>query len=207
MTSELKHVLNSVYELCESVAEKGNLYEVLEIEEGFPLSNILKLDLMCFLAYLAAADGVISWKECRYIGSLFDVNITPDKLNELIMEKDIYSVEFETTVPKMLQLFVACDNSIYSAGVELEEEFGKSLISLYMILGQGLVESNGRSVNDDYFPEKSDFEIYLRMLQSYVEDNTERHHVDIFITYSKTGSKVMDQCQKDGSVKAPQKKP
>ena len=204
MTTEVKRVLDNVYELCESVAEKGNLYETLEIEGEFAFCNVLKMDLICFLAYLAASDGVISWKESKYIGSLFDVNITPKKLNELIVERNIYSIKYETEPPKMLQLFVACDNAIYSSGVELEEEFGKSLINLYMILGQGLVESNGRSVHDEYFPERDDFEIYMKMMQSYVDENTESHHADIYVTYTKTGNKDVEK--KDGSVKAPRKK-
>lgn len=76
--------------------------------------------------------------------------MTPDKINNLIIEKDIYSTEFEQRPPMMMQIFVAFDNAIYNspATAEFEEELGDGLMKLYVILAKGLIESNDRTTDD-----------------------------------------------------------
>lgn len=211
-----KESLEKMYQLCELVANTGGVKEKLDLGDEIGFDAILKLDMLCFLAYLAASDGVISWKESRYIGELFDLHMTPDKLNNLIIEKDIYSTEFEQRTPMMMQIFVAFDNAIYNspAAAEFEEELGDGLMKLYLILAKGLIESNDRTTDDMDENEEKDLKLYLSMLQNYIDENTERHHTDIITGYEKKqnskesgGVTAPKKDQKSsGSVKAPRKK-
>ena len=138
------------------------------------------------------------------------------KLNNLIIEKDIYSTEFEQRTPMMMQIFVAFDNAIYNspAAAEFEEELGDGLMKLYLILAKGLIESNDRTTDDMDENEEKDLKLYLSMLQNYIDENTERHHTDIITGYEKKqnskesgGVTAPKKDQKSsGSVKAPRKK-
>lgn len=57
-----KESLEKMYQLCELVANTGGVKEKLDLGDEIGFDAILKLDMLCFLAYLAASDGVISWK-------------------------------------------------------------------------------------------------------------------------------------------------
>lgn len=197
-----KEVLEKMYKVCDIVANTGGAKEKLDFGDDIEFATILKIDLISFLAYLAASDGVISWKESRYIGELFDLHLTPKKLNDFIVEKDIYSTEFEQRPPIMMQIFVAFDNAIYNSPVArmFDEELGDGLLNLYVILARGLIESNDRTTDAMDENEEKDVQIYLGMLQNYIDENTEKHHTDIILEYSKSTKKCID-----GSVRAPQK--
>lgn len=211
-----KESLEKMYQLCDLVANTGGVKEKLDLGNEIGFDAILKLDMLYFLAYLSASDGVISWKESRYIGELLDLHMTPDKLNNFIIEKDIYSTEFEQRTPMMMQIFVAFDNAIYNspAAADLEEELGAGLMKLYLLLAKGLIESNDRTIDDMDENEEKDLRLYLGMLQNYIDENTERHHTDIITGYEKKqnsresgGVTAPEKDQKySGSVKAPRKK-
>jgi hypothetical protein len=211
-----KETLKKMYQVCDLVEEKVDLKEKLDLDDEIEFSAILKVDLISFLAYLAASDGVISWRESRYIGELFDVNMTPDKLNRFIMEKDIYSTEFESRPPVTLQILVAFDNAIYNSPVAdlFGEELGETLFSLYLILAKGLVESNGRTTDHMDNNEANDLQIYLGMVRKFIDDNTEKHHTDIITGYEKHQSSMenggirapVKNKKQGGAVKAPRKK-
>jgi len=193
---EIKELLETMYSVFDDLGEKTNLNEKLE-DAGVKASAILKVDIVHFLAYLAAADGVISWGEARYIGELLGVNMTPDKLNEIIVDNNIYSEEFEEEPPMTLQMMVKVDNALYENSAHIEIEAGQAVLQTYLAVGKGLVESNGTSV-DRMDPDlKSDFETYLGMMQHYIDENTEKHHTDIICDYGKK--------KKSDGVKAPKK--
>ena len=202
MIAAQKETLRKMYHLCELVANTGGIKEKLNLGEEIEFDAILKMDLICFLAYLAASDGVISWKESRYIGELFGLHMTPDKLNNLILEKNIYSIEFEQRAPMMLQIFVAFDNAIYNSPVagDFQEELGDGLLKLYLLLAKGLVESNDRTTDTMDENEEKDLKLYMGMLQKYIDENTEKHHIDIIIDYEKK-----QNSKEDGSISAPKK--
>ncbi len=87
------------------------------------------------------------------------------------------------------------------------------------ITAKGLIEANGRSLDDPDENEKEDLQTYMEMMQKYIDDNTERHHMDLITGYSKhmdcdhgdedsvSGMKAPKKNQKNmGPVKAPSKK-
>ncbi len=202
--SHEKSTLERVYELCDLVESTGGIKERLGISEDGFFVRALKLHLVYFLSYLAASDGVISWSESQYISGLFDMFLTPDRLNEIIIENDLYSTRFENEVPILLQIFVAIDNAIYGMPQAsfIDEELGSVLFKLYAILAKGLIEANGRTVDDLDENEEEDLQAYLGMLQKYIDENTEKHHVDLITGYSKH---MEDDNEKKGGVRAPKK--
>lgn len=199
-----KEVLNNMSKLCDAIADKVEL----DLGDG-SMSHALTINAFNFLAYLAASDGMLSWNECRYISDLFDMNITPNKLDEFIREKDIYSVDFEQDIPLCLKFLVSVDNATYEADIDMECELGETFLETFVILGMGLVKSNGRDSDTMETAEKEDFETYLGMMKRYIDENTEKHHVDLIVNYIKSGSK-QDVDDEDvyftGAVKAPRKK-
>ena len=211
-----KDLLKKMYSVCSTVADTTGLRERMDLKDSLSIEEVLKMELINFLAYLAASDGVISWNESRYIGDLFDVNITPYKLNEFITEKDIYSTEFEQQPPVILQIFVAFDNAIFRSPVagEFKEELGTDLLKLYALLAKGLIESNNRSLDTMDENEEKDVNLYLGMLQKYIDENTEKHHTDVITGYGKKQNSEMHggvtapkkNHKFSGSVKAPRKK-
>lgn len=217
---EMKNSLERMYQLCDVVLALGGGKESLDLD-GHDLKDILKLEMLCFLAYLSASDGVISWSESRFISELLDVHMTPDKLNDLIQEKNLYSTEFEERVPIMMQIFVAFDNAVYNSPeandvVGDDGELSDVLFKLYMIVAKGLIEANGRTTDAMDENEENDLQTYLGTLRNYIDENVERHQVDVVTGYGKNTRK--SEAESDGvtaprkntqascSVKAPRKK-
>ena len=213
----LKTAVQQMYQICDQMEEKTNFRENMGLHEDATVTNILKMNLICFMAYLAASDGVVSWKECRFIGEIMDVRMTPAKLNEIIQDNNIYSTEFEEDPPMILRIFVAMDNTLYENGIDNSTELGDALFELYRFVTVGLIEANGRSSETMEEGEREDAQTYLGMMRNYIDDNTEKHHTDIILDYGKnhkrkkkdddSGVKAPEKNQKAaGSVKAPKKK-
>ncbi|MCF0133427.1 MAG: hypothetical protein HUJ72_06135 [Blautia sp.] len=209
MNLPLKESLDKMCEVCDLVAERSGLKDQLEFGDDSVCSVAFKLNAFSFLAYLAAADGVLSWNECAFMGELFDLNITPDKLRDFIAEKEIYSTEFEETTPMMLQFLVAVDNAVYNSDLPIEQELGETMVNLYLAMGVGLIESNDRSVDSMVDSERKDFETYIGMMKKYVSANTDKHHTDLILDFTKNGARREKDSEKElnkGAVRAPKKK-
>lgn len=207
-----KSTLEKMYCLCEVISNMTKMREHLGLEdEAEPMKKILQINITCFLAYLAASDGVLSWDECRYISDVMGLDITPNKLRDFIEEQNVYSEAFEEDVPMILQLFVAMDNAVYQENIDIEEELGQAIIRLYMLLGKGLIESNGRTIDTMDSEERANFQGYIERMSRYVEDKTTKHHVDVLLGFNKRRNTDSVETPKKSeiefkSVKAPAKK-
>jgi hypothetical protein len=208
---ELKESLDKMYSICDMVGEKG-LRPALDLEEDFEYSRIIKIDLIRFMSYIAVADGVLSWKECHLMSSLFDMNLNPQKIKEFIEENNIYSDEFETSIPITLRIFVAFDNAAYTTGIDLGSELGDSLVKLYVCIAQAMLQINGKDPEDMDESEKAGIEKFLNSMQKFIDDETESHHTDLIVDLKKTtkNNKHVDlTIRKYGAkqaVRAPKKK-
>ena len=217
---KIKSAMQQLYQLCEMMEEKTNFRESLGVDSDTTLTNILRVNVICYLAYLAASDGVISWKESRFIGEILDICMTPSKLNEIIQDHNIYSTEFEEDPPLILQICVAIDNAVYESGASMDLELGHALFELYRFLTVSIVEANGRTTETMDANEEEDAQTYLAMMQNYIDENTKKHHTDIIVDIDKKRKRKDeeddDTCfgvrapQRDkknaGGVKAPRKK-
>ena len=204
MDAEAKETMQGMYDLCdliENLVDKERL-KASNVEK---ISDVLKLCLLSYLAYLAASDGVISWKESEFIGEMLNYNITPAKLKEFIENNNIYSTSFECTVPIIMEIFVTFDNIVYKSGIfdyndGVARESGKALFLLYILLTRKMLALNGRN-EDTMLPEEAEnVNTYLGMLNNYIENSYERNHTDLIVNFTKND----DTATSDG-VRAPRK--
>lgn len=212
----LKEAVSQMYKVCDQMEEKTNFHETTGIQNDISISDILKANVLYYMAYLAASDGVISWDETQFIGEILDMHVTPSKLNDLIKENNIYSTEFEEDPPIVLKIFVAMDNALYQNGIKTQTDLGEALLDFYRLITVGLVEANGRTGETMMPEEREGAQLYLGMMRSYIEGNTEKIHTDIILDYGKCrrikdrGSGGVRAPKKNrsvsGSVKAPKKK-
>ncbi len=215
MRSEQREALDNTYDLLDFLEEQFHLRELLGLTDESSLRNILKIELALFLGYLAASDGVISWQECHYINELLDSTFSPTSLNEMIIEKDVYSTRFEKEAPPTLRVAVTIDNVIY--GNErlsvIKKELGPVIVELYRIIATGLIKANGRDLDDMDEEEERNLNVYLGMMRAYIDDNSDRRHIDVLTGYKKRRDDDDDastihngRTRNNGSVRAPKKK-
>ncbi len=215
--AKLKSLMKGMYDICDQINEKTNFSERFDLEEQVTVSKILMINTLHYLAYLSASDGVISWKECRFIGDILDLHITSSSLNNVIHNSNIYSTEFEETVPVCLQIFVSMDNAMYQSGLGDDSSVSEALFELYRVLVVGIEEANGRTAETMDPTVEKDARAYLTMMRKYMDDNLEKDHTDILFDMDKHGEKgwkTVDlgtftvsgkEVKKSGSVKAPKK--
>lgn len=89
---------------------------------------------------------------------------------EYIRENNIYSTEFENDVPVVLQFAVKLDNEIYKRGLSEQvnnTNLSEVIMQTFGYVGKSLLQSDG-DIDDN---EKSDFMIYMGMMNKYIKDN------------------------------------
>lgn len=200
---ELKKTFEHMKELCRFIFKAGHLQENLNLDKDKSLEKLLEVEIVSFLAFIAASDGVISWKESQFISEILCQSVTPDKLNQFIIDKDIYSEEFEQTVPACMQIFVAFDNAVYESNGSLDTCASDMLYIMYLILSKAMLEYDGKVVDSLDEVEQEDLINYLAMLRIYMDDNLQARHTDVITGYTKT-PKPVDDLEEDG-VRAPKK--
>lgn len=198
---ELKGTYEHMKELCRFVFQAGHVQEKLNLDDDKSLEKLFEVEMISFLAYIAASDGVISWKESRFISELLGQSVTPNKLNQFIIDKDIYSEEFEQTVPACMQIFVAFDNAVYESNGSMDTESSEMLYTIYLLLSKAMIEYDGKVMDSLNESDLEDLVNYLTMLRAYMEENLVSHHTDVITGYTKTPKSV----DIEEGIKAPKK--
>lgn len=215
----IKGVVDAMLTFFDDMGARTNLNDKFR-QCGFEgtASAALKMDVFRFLAYLSASDGVIGWNECDYIGEVTDFSITPQQLNEFIVNSNTYSEEFETEPPLSLKILVQLDNGIYESGGTLHEDSSSILMQLYATVAKGLIECNFDSVDDCDEDLKKDFMNYMNMMKHFINKELKKRHIDVIFDGNKKKDSTVkapkkNQCKRndktdsdDESVKAPKKK-
>ena len=157
-----------------------------------------KIELAMFMMYLAASDGEISWSEASLIGELCDLDLTPQSINSLIQENNIYSTEFENKAPLSLRMMITLDNNLLAQGIEIKD-CTPIVIDTYEAIAKHFMKIDG-SIDES---EESDCHIYLNMLKRYADENQDRRKRSVHTFSKNTGS--VSAPVKSG-VTAPRKK-
>ena len=127
-------------------------------------------DVIAFLMYLMASDGRITEREADYLSERFEKNYTPSEIADKIITLNIYSEEFELTVPDCMKTVIELDN-------EMSEKAGagsESLISLYRLLGDELIQNYAGNTEE----EEKNCASYIKMLERYRERHLEVHGIE-----------------------------
>lgn len=162
MDSKLKDVIN----LTVDTMEKAGKMVGMEASAGkAALANLVN-----YLMYLSSSDGQIKPEEVRFISDVADAQIPAERMAEYIRENNIYSTEFENDVPVALQFAVKLDNEIYKRGLSEQvnnTNLSEVIMQTFGYVGKSLLQSDG-DIDDN---EKSDFMIYMGMMNKYIKDN------------------------------------
>ncbi len=124
-----------------------------------------RMDMGLFMMYLSASDGQISWDEASIISDICELDLSPNDLGRFIRENNIYSTEFEQTVPDTFRILVQADND-FLAG-ENDVSGSEAMLGMYKAIGEALIKSDD-DVDDN---EVNDYKIYINMLQEYRDKN------------------------------------
>ena len=127
-------------------------------------------NLVNYLMYLSSSDGQIKPEEVRFISDVADAQIPAERMAEYIRENNIYSTEFENDVPIALQFAVKLDNELYKRGLSEQvnnTNLSEVIMQTFGYAGKALMQSDG-DIDDN---EKSDFMIYMGMMNKYIKDN------------------------------------
>ena len=125
-------------------------------------SEVVKTDLIGFLLYMTASDGVIHDSEVEFLNLLYDLEITPEDCKRCIVEGNIYSEEYERKLPKACAIAISIDHLF---GDFMPQSMLEPLIELYKVLGETIAKSDGNFCS----AEKRDCTIYINMLKEQSE--------------------------------------
>lgn len=165
MNYDLKNLITQMYVLADKMDE-GPLG--LAQNTNLILRDCIRTELLCYLMYLSAADGTIAWQEARFIRDYLEYDLTIEDINQLIVQNQIYSTQFEEKVPFSMQVFVKADNTIYEVGCETgifsNVSVSELFYSLFEQLGEELLACDGNVSDDEIY----DLTKYLDMLKNYI---------------------------------------
>lgn len=162
MDSRLKDLISTTVEVMDKA---GNLVGMEASAGKAALANLVN-----YLMYLSSSDGQIKPEEVRFISEVADAQIPAERMAEYIRENNIYSTEFENDVPVALQFAVKLDNEIYKRGLSEQvnnTNLSEVIMQTFGYVGKSLLQSDG-DIDDN---EKSDFMIYMGMMNKYIKDN------------------------------------
>lgn len=191
---QLRVLAEKLGELVDNVFQKAGA----DAHDG----QVAKFELAQFMMYLSASDGKIEWSEVNNISQYLGLNLTPEAVNKLIRDNNIYSTEFEQKVPLSFQAVVNADNVLWDNG-ERETCAADMMLTLYKAVGDELIKAD----NDVDTNEQQDFSIYINMLENYINQNDKfKQNGGIYTGLKKnTGSSGVDAPIKSG-VSAPRKR-
>lgn len=162
MDSRLKDLISTTVEVMDKA---GDLVGMEASAGKAALANLVN-----YLMYLSSSDGQIKPEEVRFISEVADAQIPAERMAEYIRENNIYSTEFENDVPVALQFAVKLDNEIYKRGLSEQvnnTNLSEVIMQTFGYVGKSLLQSDG-DIDDN---EKSDFMIYMGMMNKYIKDN------------------------------------
>lgn len=163
---ELKEELRDIKRLYETL---GQLYESIEefgyvdIDIDIPYKKILRLDLLKFMMYLSASDGILHPSEVMMFNEITSMDLDPEGIIDFVDEFGVYTKEFESKVP--LSMIIAVMEELNGIGGH-EMSYPRLLYGLFELIGLKMVK-----IDDDItYTELRDLDIYLSMLKDYMND-------------------------------------
>lgn len=153
-----KEILVCSDELTDAVSAVGN-GELL-----YSASNLFDVDIQKFALYLMASDGTIEDAEVDLFNFLFDMNLTAEGVKQIILDCNIYTTEFEDTIPFSLHIFAYADSVFRSWGDN--RNLLEDAVDLWECVGKGFAMSDGNISQNEI----DDFHAYMRMLKNAIPE-------------------------------------
>lgn len=153
MSANLKQELNDCYMYGEIITQQG-----FGPETDITMREMIKFDLLQFLAYLLDPQDGTMYPELTFINSYLGEYFTPERLMRFKTERT-YATQFATNVPRSFTYFANADLSGKSAYTTKGFSKSRNLYNIYVALGQAFIACNSKT---------SDIEI--EHLTSYTEN-------------------------------------
>lgn len=162
MDYDLKNMIECATRACEPFDEKIGL--------PMPSHQIMKVDMLNFILYLAAADNTLAPEEVDFVRDYLDLDASPSELSKFIIDHNLHTDDYLNDTPLSLTIFVRADNEMYRVNPN-----GPDLCSLYVrtfeILGEYFINID----NNVEKSEASSLKAALHKMLIYIDVNSTRY--------------------------------
>lgn len=194
--NECKYALKSIYDYLDSVENYLMIQGMISQKKG--LKEYFRADLLEFLLYLSVSDGKISGEETSFINSLIGLQESGQRYLKYIEDKNLYSVEFENTVPTSIKItykfdltrmsFSDFDKDSFQAVTPLVVQFLEETGKIFLKCDGSVIQS-----------EEDDLKTYIKTITDYVTNDL-KGKTD---TGNKSQEPVIYKGGKKGAIQTP----
>lgn len=132
------------------------------------LEDLLFIEPLRFMLYVAEADGCISQRELNIINYITGEYLSMDDIDSLIKNDRSYYIYSMPEVPLMVKIFCIVENEIYKSGQALENSLLDLVIKYFEALGILIADADEFTSNR----ENQRINSYIKLIKEYAEENT-----------------------------------
>lgn len=163
----VKQVYDSLGELM------GSPYLQMEFMRKFPQINIqvkdiLYMESLRYMIYLADADGSISSRELNIINYITGKYLTLELVDDLIEEDPDFYINSMPEIPLTVKIMCEVENAFYRNNNALESSLLKTIITYFQALTMVVIDAD----NDITYDERNRAIEFIDMIKEYAEENT-----------------------------------
>lgn len=160
---QLKENYNTVVKIFENFDESPIAGDFSDVK----ISKIVGIDIAQFMMYLSAADGRLDENEVRLFNVITGYTDGVSSIRNFIEEHNIYSTEFESTVPISMRVAVEIQYNLMRVMDKVPEmPLPEILFTIFEQIGEELIAADGGVT----YTERRDLNIYLDTLRGYMRD-------------------------------------
>lgn len=154
--------LREYFETIKNLLDLVDTQINLPIELNCTLRDMFSRELIMFFLYLSATDGKVSFEEERIINELFENNFSANEYANLIKECNIYSSDFENSIPISIRYSIEFDKMEFS-NISVTE----MIIDFFESSGTALISCDGITRNEQY-----ELDNYICKLRNFATQNS-----------------------------------
>ena len=166
-----KKLMSVIFEICDTIDETLSSSDNYTYDPGDEMftKDILRTNWGQLLMYLVGSKRIISDEEAEYISDTCECeeNLPVEFIREKINEYNIYSEEFENTIPVSLLTIINADNLLYSQNESQDTYMCELVYTVYNDLAREFLTIEGYPTDQQL----QDYMIYMTMLKSTIENN------------------------------------
>lgn len=159
---ELRKLVDTTLDICDTIEKTG----LWTLSGKIRMRHMLQVDLYRFCHYLAASDGRITVKESAFINTVIGINTDINEMLSFIKKENIYSTEFESTVPLIIRGAVEAERRIKKLGAADGAETSSLFVNCFAAVGKAFVTCDG--IDEQ---EIEDYKIYMTTINNYIKES------------------------------------
>ena len=191
VNEEYKSLLESCTELIRSLE---NNMDFSSDGQKISFEEVFFEDLLKYFLYLACCDGFISNEEAEFVECYTGYYLTPNQIADRVNRENIFSDEFENSIPTSFSAFIDIQNYLNSVSEGFSTTVPDLYITLFKRLGKDITEVDGETQPEEAYGITN----YVNNLQTYMNERLEGFSLGPSDEYKK-------KIGISGGVKAPSK--